>query len=200
MNLRPDQVGWETIPPDMDPAIYKRALLTPASGRSIDVPDGVLRLPWSPGASIAWPAEGTINEAVVLGVFERIEDIVGFWRDLYRACAHGAYVHLQAPYWSHVDAVGDPTRRRGISERHLAYLSASGRLHLRDDPYEDGVALAAFTGIDFDTIRMVHLAEPEWDGRGDADRERALLHLLNVARRLEVTLLCHKPSRAAGDV
>lgn len=194
MILNPGQVGWDTMPLDVDPAIYKRLLVTWPGARTIDTPAGVTQLVYQTHA--AWPKESSIHDAIIYGVAERVSDIASFWRLLYKVMAHGGIVRVYSPYWTHIDVASDPTRLRGLSERHLAYLSAVGRAHLATDPYDDGVAINCYKDIDFDTIALGHFSEPEWEARSEADRNRALTHLINISRRIEATLKVYKPVRS----
>lgn len=137
----------------------------------------------------------TLHEAVVVGVVERAQRIIDFWRDLYRVCKHGAQVTVAGPYWSCTDALADPTRVRGLSEQMFVYLSAPSRAVLRAEPLEDGVALDALADVDFDPVRFTRVTSPEWEARSNEAKNWALTHSLNVCRRLDVVLVAHKPIR-----
>lgn len=142
------------------------------------------------------PADA-LDEAIVVGVVERTRNLVGFWRELYRVCKHGAKVTVVGPYWSCTDALADPTRVRGLSEQMFAYLTAFGRAELAAEPNEDGLALDLLKDVDFDPVRFVRVTGPEWEARSDEAKSWGLIHSLNVCRRLEVGLVAHKPAREA---
>lgn len=199
MILSPNQIGWQTA--EFDPRIYKRAIIQWKGAKEVNVPEDVQKIFVWPLSDGRWPEEkDSLNEVAIVGVIDRIFDTVSFWKNLYRVCSHGAYIHLWVPYWTHADIFCDPTRIRGVSERYLRYLSSTGRLFLKDDPYDDGVVCNLFKGIDLDTISLKYHSEPEWEGRAESDKQRALNHLFNTCRRLEATLFCYKPARGGSDI
>ena len=189
------ELGWNALPPDIDPAAYRRAWLGPG-----EAGDGVSHLTYADAYGITDKTrcraeDSSIHEMTVVHTLERVTDVVAFWKELYRVCSHGACVRVVGTYWSHVDVQADPSRLRGVSERMFAYLAPGSRTSLLADPYEDDVGISLLTGVDFDTTSFQHLAEPEWHGHSDDARYWAARHHHNVVRRLITTLQCHKPVR-----
>jgi len=168
--------GWDTTEV-ADPRIYR-----------------AVSLDWRAGEGLRWCGkhivdiagniveDGTLNSIVINGVVERAPDLVTFWRELYRVCAHAAQVTITGPYWSCVDALADPTKLRGLSEQMFNYLSAPSRIWLKDEPGEDGCALDQLDGIDFDVTRYVRVTGPEWEARSEDAKAWGLAHSVNVCR------------------
>ena len=194
--MKPEDFGWASIE-GVDPKIYKRAVIgnVPESA----LPQGTIRLA-EPKAypvpySFPFVENGWVNEVVVYQALERVNDQIAFWKELYRICAHGAWVRLTSVYHSHIDAIADPTRKNRISERYFGYLSSAGRAQLRRDPFEDEIGCDIYGGVDFETKTIRHILEPEWEGFSDATRYEGLKRDMNVASRIEVHLLAFKPAR-----
>ena len=156
-----------------------------------DVPD-TERLVVAGGALDA--PDSVFHEIVVRSVVERLpaEDLLRFWRELYRVCKKDAVVLVAGVYWSHVDAHADPTRLRGLSERMFAYLSAAGREIVEEDICGDDFVTAQLAGVEFAVKKVVRATEQEWESRSDEAKNWGLSHSLNVARWLEVTLVAVK--------
>lgn len=183
--------GWDTTEV-ADPRIYRAVSLgwIDWTGEGLRWADGHIV-----GAKGKYVESDSINSIVVVGVVERVPDLISFWHELYRVCAHAAQVTIQGPYWSCVDALADPTRIRGLSEQMFNYLSAPSRVWLGAEPHEDGYALDLLDGIDFDVTRYVRVTGPEWEARSEDAKAWGLAHSVNVCRRLEVVLTTHKPAR-----
>lgn len=175
--------GWEVIG-DYDTRIYRRETIS-ANGSVL----------WSNQSLGA--VDSSVNEVAVVNFIERLsdDDVVPFWHELYRICAHAADVRLVGAYWSSIDVQADVTRKRGLSERMIAHLSVPGRVSLRLDPLEDGIGVAPFDGVDFEPNKIVHIADPEWECRTNEAKNWALAHSINVVRRLEASLSVVKPCR-----
>ena len=139
--------------------------------------------------------DSSLNSIMVTGTIERVHDIIGFWHELYRVCAHAAQVTVSGPYWSCVDSLADPTRVRGLSEQMFVYLSAPSRVWMAKEVGEDGYALRLLDGLDFEPTRYVRITGQEWEARSDEAKSWGLTHNNNVCRRLEVALQAYKPTR-----
>lgn len=137
----------------------------------------------------------SLNSVTVMGVLERVPDPIPFWHELYRVCTHAAQITIGGAYWSCVDALADPTKRRGLSEQMFVYLSAPSRIWMRNEPGEDGLALDLLDGIDFEPLRYVRITGHEWEARSDEAKTWGLTHNNNVCRKLEVGLQVYKPAR-----
>jgi len=183
-------LGWADALTGLDPSIYRRGYMGPPPEGGL--PSGVEEINrFNLGTD-------TFNEITVNGVLDRASDLVSFWRQLYALCAHGAMVNVFGAYYTHVLAHADPTRVRGISERTFAYADALSRKHIQHtDPLDDGVAIQAMEGIDFEVKSILHIQEEEWDGRADAVRQWHTGHSWNVIRALRAKLIAHKPVRTA---
>jgi hypothetical protein len=138
----------------------------------------------------------SLNEAVVVGIVDRIWNLVPFWRELYRVCKAGAQATIVGPYWTSTEAQADPTRIRGLSEQMFYYLSPHFRAGMRTELFEDGYGLDLLADVDFDPIRFVRTTGPEWEARSEDAKAWALLHNVNICKRLEVTLTVYKPVRS----
>ena len=189
--------GWDLVG-DIDPEIYRRATIGIGCDNNAVWSGGRLRSYNGPEHRVGnYIADSTLNEIGISNVVDRLPDneVVPFWHEVYRVSAHGASVRLVGCYWTCVDVQADITRKRGLSEPMLARLSVGGRATLRADPLEDGVGLDVFEGIDLDPVQIVHVADPEWETRSSEAKAWHMAHGLNVVRRLNATLLVHKPCR-----
>ena len=188
----PADNGWQMVVPDE--RIFRRGNL---GGKGSDLRWGGVRIELPDGRPIP---DATYHEIGVLGLVDRLptEQLIPFWRELYRICRHGAVVTVVGAYWSHVDAWADPTRRRGLSERMFAYLSSEERKAIEADPHEDDVAIDLLRDVDLRPTKITRVTEQDWDTRSDEAKNWGLRHAINVARRLEVVLVAHKlPAGAA---
>lgn len=182
--------GWQMVEPDA--RIFRRGTLGRRdsdlvwSGNTITTRDG------HPIGDAAY------HELHIIGLVERIpsEELIPFWRELYRICQHGATVTVLGAYWSHIDAQADPTRHRGLSERMFAYLSSEERAAIEADAYEDDWATSLLRDVDLRPTKITRVTEPDWDTRSDDAKNWGLRHAINVARRLEVVLVAHRPTEA----
>ena len=160
-------------------------------------------------ASLVWTgkeivaADGAViacdyyHEFRVTSLVDRLpaDELIPFWRELFRVCRHAAVVCVSGAYWTHVDVCADPTRRRGLSERMFMYLSEAGRAVISSDPCDDALATKQLAGIDFHMTKIVRITENEWDTRSADAKEWGLRHYFNVARRIEFVLaVCKKPA------
>ena len=182
--------GWDVVG-EIDPRIYQRSRIG------------------SPNADLEWSgrklscgqeqvANNKLNEVLIVNLVDRLpqDQLVPFWRELYKACAPAAIVRLIGVYYTCLaDIQADPTRLRGLSEKMLLHLSSGGRKALLADPLEDGVSVALFHDIDFEPVRVIHIADPEWEARADEAKAWNRAHSLNVVRRMDATLVVHKPCR-----
>jgi len=194
MPLSFNDIGWADLG-EQDPRVFKRASLGVKAP-----PSGVLHLSYDErhGSLIANQeevVESSLNEVFIAHEVERVKDVVLFLRELYRVCAHGAVIRVWGVYFTHTDTFADPTKLRGLSERMFSYTSAIGREAMSRDELDDGVASSLYTGVDFDVKEVRHMVEPEYESRSDAARYWGIVHNLNVIRRVEIVLMCHKPSR-----
>ena len=169
--------GWAVAA--APPGVLRKALL----GHPRKVPEGVEHL-----ATLDGVPDGSIHDLMVYGVVERAADLIGLWRSIDRVLAVGGTARVFGVYWAHQDLHADPTRLRGLSERMFSYLSKEGRTALLADLYEDDVAVAALDGVNLEVVSMVHMGEPEWNGRSEEARSWAVRHYGNVVRRLDVVL------------
>lgn len=171
--------GWAAGAATDAPGVFSRVLL----GNPRHVPDGVRRV-----SSLAEVLDGSVHDLMVYGAVERAVDLIQLWRDIQRVLVVGGTVRVFGVYWLHADCYADPTRLRGLSERMFSYLSDSGRAALRCDQYEDDTALDLLAEVHLDIVAVVHMGEPEWNGRSEEARNWAVRHYGNVVRRLDVTL------------
>ena len=141
--------------------------------------------------------DNSINELNIVNIVDRLDtdDVITFWKEVYRVCRNAAVVRLTGAYWTSVDVQSDITRRRGLSERMIAYLSAPGRVSLKTDDLEDSVGVLPYEGIDFEPQMITYLSDPEWETRSKDAKEWALAHNINVIRRLNAVLTVIKPCR-----
>lgn len=196
MILNPKEIGWSILSDeDRDPSIYKKLAILPRGAKAINLPDSITKL-MHPIEK--WPDE-EYNEIGIFHVIERVDDLVSFWKNLYRISAHGAYIKVYGTYWNNEDAFADPTYKRGLTNKMFDYLSAIGRKRLLDDLYDDGIACSLLSDIDFDTTALTHISSPIWEGRSDYERDYFINHYINVAKKLEVSLVCHKPVRRIDE-
>lgn len=185
--------GW-TADQAIDPAVLRAGALAWEGGDlKWNYRDSTIRQTADGGR----PADGSYNSLHVVGLVERIDDLAGLWRELYRISAHAAQVRVEGPYWACVETMADPTRVRGLSEQMFVYLSAPSRVWMANEPGEDGVALRLLDGVDFEPVRYVRVTGPEWESRAEEAKGWALQHNINVCRRLDVTLVAYKPARSA---
>mgnify|MGYP001587400184 FL=1 len=192
MILNPKDIGWSILSDERDPSIYKKLVITPRGAKAINLPDSIDRLPYP---IEKWPDENTYNEIGIFHVIERVGNLVSFWKDLYAICQHGAFLKVYGTYWHNEDAFSDPTCKRGLTNKMFDYLSAIGRKRLLDDFYDDGIACNELKDVDFDVNAVTHISSPLWEGKSDYEREYFMNHYINVAKKVEVGLVCHKPVR-----
>jgi hypothetical protein len=191
MILDPKEIGWSILSEERDPEIYGRLTIVPRGAKPINLPDTIDRMYWPTNE---WPKK-TYNEIGIFHVVERVKDLVEFWKHLYEISAHGAFIKIYGTYWNHEDALADPTCLRGINTKMLFYISATGRKRLESDHYDDGVACSLLADVDFDLKSITHISEPLWEGKSDYERDYFITHYVNVAKKMEASLMCHKPVR-----
>ena len=190
MILDPKEIGWSILDEERDPRIYSRLAIVPCGTKAANLPDYVDRMYWPS----EWPNK-KYNEIGIFHVIERADDLIKFWKDLYQICEHGTFVKVYGNYWASTDTFADPTYKRGISDKMFDFVSAIGRKRLEDDLYDDGVACGVLSDVDFDVRSVVPIVSPLWEGKADYERDYFITHYLNVARKIEVRLMAHKPVR-----
>lgn len=193
MRLQPEQIGWSIISENSSGSIYKKLVILPKNSKEICLPDSIDRIYWP--IETSWPNK-EYHEVGIFHVLERVADIISFWKALYNVCANGAVIKVYGTYYTHEDAYADPTYLRGLSGKMFMYPSAAGRHKLFNDPYDDGVAAAKLTDVDFDLKAMTQISDPIWEGKSDFERDYFITHYNNVAKKVETVLVCYKPVRS----
>ena len=107
------------------------------------------------------------------------DGFIKFINEVYRILKPGGKVYLQAPYWSSVRFVGDPTHVRPIAESTLWYL---------DKPWRDDNKLQHY-GIDCDfAVNISYYVNNEMTLKSEEVRQKAFLHDINTIDDIIITL------------
>lgn len=89
-------------------------------------------------------------------------------------------VHINAPYYSSVRAIWDPTHLRSISEQSFLYLNKQWRKDNLLDHYP--------VSCDFD-FSYGYVLDPEWQNRNQEAQSFAIKHYINVVTDIQVQLV-----------
>jgi hypothetical protein len=128
-----------------------------------------------------WPWEdGSVEEIYCSHYIEHTTDLIVFMDECYRVLQVGGKMTVVAPYYTSMRAWQDPTHKRAISEATFLYFNKGWRTANGLEHY----------GIksDFD-FAYGYVFSPLWQNRSEEARSFALLHYINVALDIQVTLI-----------
>jgi predicted SAM-dependent methyltransferase len=132
-----------------------------------------------------WPfSNDSVNQIHCSHLIEHISDIIGFMNELYRICKEGAIIYIEAPYYSHIMAMQDPTHKRFISEMSFLYF---------DKNWRKTAGLAYYPIRSDFRVKKIQFG---WDKRlidaTEEEKQFARDHYLNAIATIGVYLQCFK--------
>jgi hypothetical protein len=63
-----------------------------------------------------------VDEIFLIHVLEHLDDWVWFLGEVYRVCKDGAIIHVEVPYYKHVDAYTDPQHKHLFTESTFKFV------------------------------------------------------------------------------
>lgn len=66
--------------------------------------------------------DSSFSEILIKHVIEHVNDVVAFMSEIYRISKPGAKIFIEAPYFSGVDAVGDPTHKHFFAAKTFDFF------------------------------------------------------------------------------
>lgn len=170
----------------------------PTDEQGVNHPEGWTGVDIAPGPAVdvtwdlniyPWPFDdASVDRARCSHYIEHIPHDIGtgldgflaFGNELARVLKQGAQCEIWAPYYSSIRAIQDPTHLRSISEASFLYWNQDWLKSNGLDHY--GVT------CDFDFAYGYRITNPYWATAHDEKRAWALMHYMNVAEDIYVTL------------
>jgi hypothetical protein len=152
---------------------------------------------------IPWPWSDSSAEAVLFNhSLEHMgaapAQFLAIIKELYRVCADGAVVRINAPHPRHDNFIGDPTHVRIVTPQVLSLFSR----RLNDEWKRTGAAntpFAHYLEVDFEIVEVRTMLDEPYatefrEGRMTEEAlQRAISTSNNVVRELQMQLVVRKP-------
>ena len=123
-----------------------------------------------------WPfKDESVYEIICEHYIEHIPGqygLVNFMEEVYRILMPLGTIKIQAPYYTSMRAVQDPTHVRPICDLTFSYFDKSQLKNANLDHY--------FGKADFEILTLRHFMNEEWESRGDEARIWAARHYFNA--------------------
>jgi hypothetical protein len=150
-----------------------------------------------------WPwADGCAEEVLFNHSLEHMgaeaKVFLAIIQDLYRICADGAVVQINAPHPRHDNFIGDPTHVRIVTPKVLSLFDKSKNDHWKARG-EANTPFAHYLEVDFRMETAITIvAEPYYSRMQSGELTPQAVHELiqshnNVASEHRMTLRAHKP-------
>ena len=79
--------------------------------------------------------DSSVSAIVAIHVLEHLPDTVTVMNEMWRACCHGALVHIRVPHQDSLMAFADPTHKRWFNEETFGYFCMNGAHYRYHESY-----------------------------------------------------------------
>lgn len=119
--------------------------------------------------NLPWPWEtDSVDQILLRHVLEHIGQAPDLYlaiiQEIYRVCKNGAQVHIEVPYPTHADFLGDPTHCRPVTVESLRLFDRKYANWLIENKCP-GTPLAVYLNVDFDMTDWAEAREPSGEVR-----------------------------------
>ena len=153
------------------------------------------KLPWP------WPDDSVAAVAFIHSLEHMGRDpavFLGIMKELYRVCRDGAEIEIVVPHPRHDNFIGDPTHVRAITPQMLLHFDRQVCDRIKREGGSN-TPFAHYLGVDFvmkssrTAIGEPYFSRFQRGDLGEADLDRMVLELNNVATQYEILLAVRKP-------